>query len=173
MPVIEIQVNGESICRVSGDDYSQMGVYVGNYHDNPDLKIGVNGYKVLDPRTTEHVEWKDRQIDVGDTVSVVIHESGEGTLPDKTSKMDTSKTRKQLQKSLEKTIADALVERRLDGQDPAVVEHDDKLREHLFCSFCARHSSEVEKLIAGPSVNICNECVVTCQQLLRDEAKKS
>ena len=33
---------------------------------------------------------------------------------------------------------------------------DDKL---LFCSFCGKNQNEVRKLIAGPSVYICNECM--------------
>ena len=32
----------------------------------------------------------------------------------------------------------------------------------LFCSFCGKSSDEVRKLIAGPTVFICNECVEMC-----------
>ena len=32
----------------------------------------------------------------------------------------------------------------------------------LFCSFCGKNQSEVKKLIAGPSVYICDECVSLC-----------
>ena len=37
------------------------------------------------------------------------------------------------------------------------------------CSFCAKPSSEVEKVIAGPGVYICNECVGLCNDILRAE----
>ena len=40
------------------------------------------------------------------------------------------------------------------------------------CSFCAKPSSEVEKVIAGPGVYICNECVGLCGDILRDEQQK-
>ena len=40
------------------------------------------------------------------------------------------------------------------------------------CSFCAKPSSEVEKLIAGPGVYICNECVGLCNDILRAEQRK-
>jgi hypothetical protein len=40
----------------------------------------------------------------------------------------------------------------------------------LRCSFCGRSKSEVTKLIAGPTVYICNECVAICDQILDDEA---
>jgi hypothetical protein len=39
----------------------------------------------------------------------------------------------------------------------------------LRCAFCGKTESEVAKLIAGPSVYICNECVVICDQILDDE----
>lgn len=39
----------------------------------------------------------------------------------------------------------------------------------LFCSFCNKSQHEVEKLIAGPSVYICNECVELCNEIIREE----
>ncbi|MBU2572008.1 ATP-dependent Clp protease ATP-binding subunit ClpX [Methylotuvimicrobium sp. KM2] len=43
---------------------------------------------------------------------------------------------------------------------------DDKL---LYCSFCGKSQHEVRKLIAGPSVYICDECVELCNDIIRDE----
>ncbi len=37
------------------------------------------------------------------------------------------------------------------------------------CSFCAKPSSDVEKVIAGPGVYICDECVRLCNDILRSE----
>ncbi|MFZ5561270.1 MAG: ATP-dependent protease ATP-binding subunit ClpX [Pseudomonadota bacterium] len=39
----------------------------------------------------------------------------------------------------------------------------------LFCSFCGKSQHEVTKLIAGPSVFICNECVDLCNDIIREE----
>jgi ClpX C4-type zinc finger protein len=39
----------------------------------------------------------------------------------------------------------------------------------LSCSFCAKPSSAVEKMIAGPGVYICNECVGLCNEVLGSE----
>ena len=38
----------------------------------------------------------------------------------------------------------------------------------LYCSFCGKNQDEVTKLIAGPTVFICNECVRLCEQILDD-----
>lgn len=43
---------------------------------------------------------------------------------------------------------------------------------HVRCSFCAKPSSEVEKVIAGPGVYICNECVGLCNDILAAEQQK-
>jgi ATP-dependent Clp protease ATP-binding subunit ClpX len=43
---------------------------------------------------------------------------------------------------------------------------DDKL---LYCSFCGKSQHEVRKLIAGPSVYVCDECVELCNDIIKDE----
>ena len=40
----------------------------------------------------------------------------------------------------------------------------------LVCSFCGKTSSEVRKIIVGPDVFICNECIDLCQSLIEEEA---
>ena len=39
----------------------------------------------------------------------------------------------------------------------------------LFCSFCGKNQSEVKKLIAGPSVYICDECVSLCNDIIKED----
>ena len=41
----------------------------------------------------------------------------------------------------------------------------------LYCSFCGKSQHEVRKLIAGPNVFICNECVELCMGIIREEDK--
>ncbi|MEN9762919.1 MAG: ATP-dependent protease ATP-binding subunit [Pseudomonadota bacterium] len=41
----------------------------------------------------------------------------------------------------------------------------------LYCSFCGKSQHEVRKLIAGPSVFICDECIELCNDIIRDEAQ--
>ncbi len=43
----------------------------------------------------------------------------------------------------------------------------------LYCSFCGKSQHEVRKLIAGPTVFICDECVELCMDIIREEAKSS
>ncbi|EIJ43317.1 endopeptidase Clp ATP-binding regulatory subunit ClpX [Beggiatoa alba B18LD] len=46
---------------------------------------------------------------------------------------------------------------------------DDRL---LYCSFCGKSQHEVRKLIAGPSVFICDECVELCNDIIREEVQE-
>ena len=41
----------------------------------------------------------------------------------------------------------------------------------LSCSFCGKSQDDVKKLIAGPSVYICNECVDLCNDIIEEEVK--
>ena len=43
----------------------------------------------------------------------------------------------------------------------------------LFCSFCGKSQHEVKKLIAGPTVFICDECVELCMDIIKEEVKTS
>ncbi|RPE72638.1 ATP-dependent Clp protease ATP-binding subunit ClpX [Tibeticola sediminis] len=43
----------------------------------------------------------------------------------------------------------------------------------LYCSFCGKSQNEVKKLIAGPSVFICDECIELCNEIIRDELPSS
>jgi len=61
-------------------------------------------------------------------------------------------------------VADALDEvmTKLSGSDS---------KSTLYCSFCGKSQHEVRKLIAGPTVFICDECVELCNDIIREEAK--
>src|ERR1700759_4528101 len=43
----------------------------------------------------------------------------------------------------------------------------------LYCSFCGKSQNEVRKLIAGPTVFICDECVELCMDIIGEENKSS
>jgi ATP-dependent Clp protease ATP-binding subunit ClpX len=48
---------------------------------------------------------------------------------------------------------------------------DDDIKNPLYCSFCGKSQHEVRKLIAGPSVFICDECVDLCTDIIKEENK--
>ncbi|RJQ65328.1 MAG: ATP-dependent Clp protease ATP-binding subunit ClpX [Desulfobacteraceae bacterium] len=48
----------------------------------------------------------------------------------------------------------------------------DDPNENLFCSFCGKNQKEVKKLIAGPAVYICDECIQLCSEIIEEETEK-
>jgi hypothetical protein len=73
-----------------------------------------------------------------------------------------SKSRRHRHKDLERLQEEAIEQVR----PPA--RADDILR----CSFCGKSQHEVSKLIAGPSVYICNECVDICNEILAPDPRR-
>ena len=49
----------------------------------------------------------------------------------------------------------------------------DKTKNTLYCSFCGKSQHEVRKLIAGPTVFICDECVELCMDIIKEETKSN
>ena len=49
----------------------------------------------------------------------------------------------------------------------------DKNNSTLYCSFCGKSQHEVKKLIAGPTVFICDECVELCMDIIKEEHKQN
>ena len=48
----------------------------------------------------------------------------------------------------------------------------DDENDNLFCSFCGKNQKEVMKLIAGPAVYICDECIQLCSEIIAEESEK-
>ena len=43
----------------------------------------------------------------------------------------------------------------------------------MFCSFCGKNQKEVKKLIAGPTVFVCDECVELCMDIIKEDNKNN
>ena len=46
-------------------------------------------------------------------------------------------------------------------------------KDSLFCSFCGKNQKEVKKLIAGPTVFVCDECVKLCMDIIKEDTKNN
>jgi ATP-dependent Clp protease ATP-binding subunit ClpX len=49
------------------------------------------------------------------------------------------------------------------------MQRKDDSTEDLLCSFCGKSQDEVKKLIAGPSVYICDECIQLCNEIIAED----
>ena len=69
--------------------------------------------------------------------------------------------------SLESKLKEAYGERWDKGVEiPELLEKEKEIR----CSFCGKEQAEVKKIIAGPNVFICDECVGICNQILKSDS---
>jgi hypothetical protein len=59
------------------------------------------------------------------------------------------------------------------GALSSAAAHDDATPKTLYCSFCGKSQHDVRKLIAGPAVFICDECVALCDDIVEDEGLRS
>ena len=46
-------------------------------------------------------------------------------------------------------------------------------KDSLFCSFCGKNQKEVKKLIAGPTVFVCDECVELCMDIIKEDTQNN
>ncbi|MFH1833883.1 MAG: ClpX C4-type zinc finger protein, partial [bacterium] len=53
-----------------------------------------------------------------------------------------------------------------------MADRDRKGHNNLYCSFCGKSQREVKKLIAGPTVYICDECIELCNDIIAEEVEK-
>ncbi len=54
-----------------------------------------------------------------------------------------------------------------------MAQNRDENKSNLSCSFCGKSQKEVKKLIAGPSVYICDECIALCNDIIAEEFEKT
>src|SRR6266851_1766256 len=69
---------------------------------------------------------------------------------------------------LRQTLNDILAKHT--GQPVEKIEREDR-RRHTRCSFCGKDQSQVRKLVAGPGVYICDQCIDLCQEVLEEDTK--
>ena len=53
-----------------------------------------------------------------------------------------------------------------------MTERDDR-RRHTRCSFCGKGQEQVRKLVAGPGVYICDQCIDLCQEVLEEDNRST
>src|SRR6185436_8298248 len=58
---------------------------------------------------------------------------------------------------------------RREGLGGSMAKHGDDRSGNLVCSFCGKSQDEVRKLIAGPTVYICDECIDLCNDIIAEE----
>jgi ATP-dependent Clp protease ATP-binding subunit ClpX len=75
--------------------------------------------------------------------------------------------------SLGRPLYLVIIESQVTAGKPMAEKKGSSSEKTLYCSFCGKSQHEVKKLIAGPSVFICDECIDLCNEIIRDELPAS
>jgi ClpX C4-type zinc finger len=132
------------------------------YWNSGRVEVNAGGAADLERGDVETYSWGNQELNVGDDVRIVVVESEHPDDPIRTSRWNP---KNQLAKIKEKVRAFGEWRRRKDATHKKVgsASH---ATDKFYCSFCGKDQNEVTKLIAGPTVFICNECVAICTHIL-------
>jgi ClpX C4-type zinc finger protein len=123
--------------------------------------VNAGGSRDLERGEVETCSWGKQDLKVGNDVRIVIVESEQ---PDDLIETSRWNPKNQLAKIKERVRALGKWRRR--AAAPAATGK-------LHCSFCGKSQNEVTKLIAGPTVFICNECIAICNHILAGTVPES
>jgi hypothetical protein len=145
-----------SVKVVDGCDWQTPAVYASAYLRDGDTLI-------------EHRGWEFPLVSPRAVISITLGQTDKPDPPDVTDIMhepllpDDRKTLEVKAAELEQQAIN--LQKQLSGSpcakgDPAMAEL------HVYCSFCGKSKNEVRKIIAGPAVYICDECIDVCVDVL-------
>jgi len=138
---LEVLLNGKSVGKAGGPDIATLQLRVLHDTRGKSALVYVTGERHGKGGEREQLEWVNQFVHSGDDVAVRLVTSGPGDLP-------------------KKAIP-------LAGPQGTAAGADDSGPIH--CSFCGRGKDDVPRIIAGPGVFICSECVAVCEQTLRTQ----
>ena len=169
----EITVNDDLSTTTGADKHTSMVLQLrwnsGGQLEDP--KLWVDSFKARDDDIERHYKWDIGHLCAGDELRIRLLERGDASPP---SKIDGK--RPPFFKDEEILMGKAItnLKQAMAALENIDWEKEQSRRDFLFpgdktvCSFCGKDKSEVVGLVAGPSVSICNECVLLSVQVLTD-----
>ena len=168
MIVYEIAVNQHRVLAGAPDQTSlSLRLNAGEGFAAPQLSV--SAFRVSDQRFEKHYRWEFSPISIGDEVIIRVLEQASADSPTKvdTSKPVLSTDEKAMLRHEVAKVRRLIAElTRTASQESKATASQDSTA--LYCSFCGRSQHEVKKLIAGPSVYICDECTAECVKLQQE-----
>jgi len=138
------------------------------------VELMVNSYETQHNTVKRHHEWRFDSFRLNSKVLVELIDPTTPTNPTKINGKTPSPSHDEIV-DMEEHLR--ILQARIRELDPfiqgAINKNGRISPEELFCSFCGKEKCEVFKLIKGPSVLICNECVEVCIDILVEESSGS
>ena len=111
----------------------------------------------------ESFSWGNQNLKTGDTVMIKIIDCANPDIPIEIDEDNVEEGINELENKIAEMTAKYRLKAELEGT--AFLE-DEIIPDGIYCSFCGKEKSEIAKMVGGPSVNICNECVSTCNDII-------
>ena len=158
---IKVSLNGNTLCTAAVDGQIQAFVGFGGHAGNP--SVSVHGYRDVAPSKSESLEWTKNPLRSGDVVTIELVTTTNPDKPRQTSIFDSSASTQEMEERVAQIISKARMRTEENEQKVNRPTAEPSLR---YCAFCGKDEREVAKLIPGPNVFICDECVALCNQIL-------
>ena len=138
---LEVFINGNRVGKAGGPDMTTLQLRVLHDTRGDSALVYVTGERRGKAGEREQLEWVNQFVDPGDDMAVRLVASGPADPPKKAIPL-------------------------VGPQGPAVGGAGSG---SIYCSFCGRSKDDVPRIIAGPGVFICSECVAVCEQTFRTQ----
>jgi hypothetical protein len=162
---VKVSLNGKALCTAALDGQIQAFVGFGGHAGEP--SVSVQGYRDIAPSKSESLEWAKKQLQAGDVVTIELVTTADSDKPRSTSIFDSSITHQELEDRIARMMAEIRLKTEGRHQQESTPSPEPSLR---YCAFCGKDEHEVVKLIPGPNVFICDECIALCNQILRQKS---
>jgi hypothetical protein len=182
MLCFEISVNGRVVCVAGTSDDQRLEATLWRASKTRDPRIFVAGDSYRDGDWSERCIWGMQALNPDDVVNIRVIESDQPDEPIERHKINNPKEAEETTQRIIREVASLWLDRLLTGKTiplPSGAHKtgspppQDNRPNELFCSFCGKSQHAVAKLIAGPGVFICNECIELCVDLVNDKESGS
>ena len=168
MYCLELYVNDKKVALVGREKVENFHTTVTYWGERDFVEVSTGGGRFTKKNIFETFSWGNQNLSTGDTVTIKVIDY---ETPDNPIEID--------EHNLEEGINDLdnkIVEMAAKYRVRAELEGTGFLSEEIIpdvtcCSFCGKEKSEVVKMVSGPSINICNECVCICNDIIEGKEK--
>jgi hypothetical protein len=169
MYCLEVEVNGERVCLVGKEQAQNYHATVTYWGGRNFVEVSANGASDMVDQITETFSWGNQKLKAGDVVTIKIIDCDNPDQPIEINRHDHSQGMRDLEEKIVEMTAKIRVRMEVEGKEAVLRE---EVHEGMYCSFCGKEKEEVGRMISGPSVYICYECVSICNELLDDRDAK-
>jgi hypothetical protein len=166
MYCLELWVNDKRVAIVGRENSQNYHATVTYWGRRDAVEVSANGSSDVKNNISETYTWGKQNLASDDVVTIKVIDCKNPDSPIEVNKHDHTEDMDELEAKIVEMTAKYRVKAELEGK-ASILESD--VPEGIYCSFCGKAKDKVEKMISGPSVFICSECVDVCNSIVKGE----